>query len=211
MIKSIDLNELNLQFSTDTAYDPSTSSNDATAAFTLPFAFPVDIIALAQNITVGTEGHSFAELVIPKGPSTTNVDTRVISLTFSNVPFALLDGQQGAFQQFLAATETAVNETIQLSGAANTDASTAVGVLSLNDIEFSVSTSIAGLQGLNSKPAMVSSLDVNHGYPDYLLIKVNASLFNPRYVRFFELVRPFLIITIQQYHFRHVHEHKKHK
>jgi len=67
-----------------------------------------------------------------------------------------------------------------LSGIVNTDADTAVGLLSLTGIEFSVDSSIDGLQGLSSKPALVSSLDVNHGYPDYLLIKVNSSLFNPR-------------------------------
>ncbi|THH12496.1 hypothetical protein EW146_g7640 [Bondarzewia mesenterica] len=182
IIKSISLNELNLQFSTDTAYDPLTSSNDATASFSLPFDFPIDITALEQNITIGTGGPSFAGLIIPKVPSTTDVEARVIHLTFSDVPFAVFDGQQGVFQQFLASTEVSENQTMQLSGAANTDAATAVGLLSLTDIEFSVGTSIAGLQGLNSKPPLVTMLDVYHGYSDFLLIKVNTSLFNPRYV-----------------------------
>ncbi|OBZ73242.1 hypothetical protein A0H81_06855 [Grifola frondosa] len=179
IIKSIDLNELDLRFSTDTAYDPSTSSNDATAAFTLPFDFPIDITALEQNITIGTDGQSFAQLIVPKGPSTTDVKERIIHLAFSNVPFAVFDNQHTAFQQFLASTAASANQTMQLSGAANADANTAVGLISLTDITFSVSTSIAGLQGLNTKPTMVSALDVNHGFPDYLLIKATTSLFNP--------------------------------
>jgi hypothetical protein len=180
IIKSIDLDELDLRFSVDTAFDPSTSSNDALAAFTLPFNFPVDITALEQNISVGTGGQPFAELAIPKGPSTTDVDTRIIHLTFEDVPFAVFGDQHDAFEQFLASTATSANQSLQLSGAANTDALTAVGLLSLTDIEFSVSTSIAGLQGLAAKPVqLVTQLDVNHGFPDFLLIKVNATIFNP--------------------------------
>jgi hypothetical protein len=67
-----------------------------------------------------------------------------------------------------------------LSGESDTDVNTGVGLLSLRGLEFSVNTSIAGLQCLTSKATLVTSLDVNHGFPGYLLIKVNSSLFNPR-------------------------------
>ncbi|KAH9083581.1 hypothetical protein EDB83DRAFT_2511885 [Lactarius deliciosus] len=180
VIKSIELNELDLRFTEGTAYDPSTSSNDATAAFTLPFNFPVDIKALGENISVSTGGTPFSELIIPKGPAFTDVQQRIVHLKFSDVPFAGFDDQRGAFQQFLALTTTSTNQTMGLSGKADTDADTAIGLLSLTDIDFSVTTSIAGLQGLSAKPTLVTSLDVNHGFPDYLLIKVNSSLFNPR-------------------------------
>ena len=53
IIKSVSLNELDLRFSESTAFDPSMGSDDTTAAFSLPFNFPVDIVALEQNITVG--------------------------------------------------------------------------------------------------------------------------------------------------------------
>ena len=179
IIKSINLNELDLRFTEATAFAPSTGSDDTTAAFTLPFAFPVDIVALEQNITVGAGGTDFAQLAIPKGPSTTEVEQRIIHLNFSKVPFAVLDGQQSAFEQFLSDTATSKSETMSLKGAADTDASTAVGVLALTDIEFEVQTTIAGLQGLDARPTVVTSLDVNHGFSDYLLIKVNSSLYNP--------------------------------
>ena len=167
-------------FTGGTAYDPATSTNDSTVVFTLPFDLPVDIKALGTNISVSTGGASFAELAIPKEPVTTNVQQRIIHLAFSNVPFAVFGGQYNAFQQFLASTTMSTTETMTLSGKADTDAYTAVGLLSLSGIEFSVNTSIAGLQGLRSKPTLVTSLDVNHGFPDYLLIKANSSLFNPR-------------------------------
>lgn len=183
IIKSISLEQLSLMFTEATAYDPMTGSNLTTAAFTLPFAFPVDITALAQNITTGYDGQSFAELVIPWGPSTTDVQNRIIYLAFSDVPFAVYPDQHETFQNFVAATTLGTSQTLALSGTANADASTAVGVLSLVDMEFSVQSTIAGLQGLKAKPASVANLDVNHGYSDYLLITVDTSLFNPRYVK----------------------------
>ncbi|EPQ57376.1 hypothetical protein GLOTRDRAFT_120580 [Gloeophyllum trabeum ATCC 11539] len=179
IIKSITLNQMTLLFSTDDAYAPTSGSNSTDAAFQIPFGFPIDITALEQNITVGYQGQDFAELVIPKGPSTTNVQTRVIHLGFQNVSFAAFDSQHETFNEFVASTTTSQTQTMRLSGNANTDAETAVGLLSLTGISFAVDTSLAGLQGLSTRPTVVESLDVNHGYPDYLLIKTTASLFNP--------------------------------
>jgi Protein of unknown function (DUF3712) len=149
-------------------------------AFTLPFDLPVDIKALETNISVSAGGASFAELAIPKEPVRTDVQQRIIHLTFSKVPFAVFGGQHSAFQQFLASTTMSTTRSMTLSGEADTDVNTGVGLLSFRGIEFSVNTSIAGLQGLTSKPTLVTSLDVNHGFPEYLLIKANSSLFNPR-------------------------------
>ncbi|KAF8493874.1 hypothetical protein JB92DRAFT_3147206 [Gautieria morchelliformis] len=155
------------------------NSNAATAAFHIPFAFRIDIVALEQNITVTSQGQSFAELVIPKGPSQTVMNTRVIHLTFSDVPFAVFSDKFAVFEQFLMQTTISSSETFELSGTANTDASTAIGTLSLTGINFDVSTTIAGLQGLNTKPAVVSNLEVNHGFSDFPLIKVTTTLTNP--------------------------------
>ncbi|KAF8891683.1 hypothetical protein BD779DRAFT_1661547 [Infundibulicybe gibba] len=151
-----------LRIATSTAFSPSTSSKSTDAAFTLPFAFPIDISALEQTITVGFEGTSFAQLAIPKSPSQTDVENRIIHLTFDHVPFAVFGDQHSVFDQFVAATTVGQEQT-----------------LSLSDIGFSVESSIAGLQGLNTKPVTISNLDVNHGFPDFLLIKVDSSLFNP--------------------------------
>lgn len=167
-------------FTEGTEYNPATSSNDSTVTFTLPFDIPIDIKALETNISVSSGGASFAELAIPKEPVRTDVQQRMIHLTISNVPFAVFGGQHSAFQQFLASTTMSTTESIILSGEADTDANTGVGLLSLRGIKFSVNTSIAGLQGLTSKPTLVTYLDVNHGFPGSLFIKVESSLFNPR-------------------------------
>ena len=180
IIRSITLEEMELLFTEATAYDPISSSNATTATFSLPFAFPVDITSLSQNITVGFDGQSFAELIIPEAPSTTDVQNRIIYLTFSDVPFAVFAAQHSVFDNFVAATTLGNMQTLALSGAANAAASTAVGVLSLTDIQFSVDSTIAGLQGLAAKPASVANLNVYHGYSDYLLITVDTTLYNPR-------------------------------
>lgn len=180
IIKSINLNQLQLLFTEGTAYRPSTSSKSTDAAFTLPFGFPLDISSLEQTLTIGFEGTSFAQLALPRAPSTTDVKNRIIHLTFANIPFAAFDDQHSLFDRFIAATTVGKTETLQLSGSANADAKTAVGLLSLKGIDFAVDSSIEGLQGLNAKPVTVSNLDVNHGFPDSLLIKVDSALFNPR-------------------------------
>jgi len=179
IIKSVALNEMTLLFEEDVAYRPPTSSKSTDAAFQIPFGFPLDIKAVAQNITVSFDGNSIAELVIPEGDAVTDVEQRIIHLTFSDVPFAVFDDQHGAFENFLAATTTGKTQTLGLAGTANTKASTAVGLLSLGGIDFSVQSNIEGLQGLNTKPVTVSNLDVAHGYPDYLLITVDSAIFNP--------------------------------
>ncbi|KZT27986.1 hypothetical protein NEOLEDRAFT_1129882 [Neolentinus lepideus HHB14362 ss-1] len=179
IIKSITLNQMTLLFSDNAAYDPTSGSNSTDAAFQIPFAFPINITSLEQNITVGYHGQNFAELVIPKGPGTTDVETRIIHIAFQSVPFAIFDGQLDTFNQFVASTTTSKTQAMSLSGSANADAETAIGLISLKGISFSVDTSLAGLEGLNAHPTVVESLDVNHGYPDYLLITTTALLFNP--------------------------------
>ncbi|KAG5340679.1 hypothetical protein C0989_000829 [Termitomyces sp. Mn162] len=179
IINTIGLNELQLLFTKDTAYSPSASSQSTDAAFTLPFGFPLDITALEQTLTIGFEGTSFAQLALPKAPSKTDVEKRIIHLTFNNVPFAVFADQHLTFDKFLAATTVGKTETIHLSGSATADAKTAVGLLTLEGIEFSVDSPIDGLQGLNAKPVSVHNVDINHGFPDYLLIEVDSTLFNP--------------------------------
>ncbi|KAF9451269.1 hypothetical protein P691DRAFT_757432 [Macrolepiota fuliginosa MF-IS2] len=179
IIKSITLNQMDLRFTEATAYSPSTSSQSTDAAFTLPFNFPLDITALEQTITLSYQGTSFGQLAIPKGPSSTDVENRIIHLKFENVPLDVSDGAHSTFERFLADTTVGARQVVGLSGIASADASTAVGVLSLTGISFSVDSVIEGLQGLNTRPVTVSNLDVNHGFPDFLLIKVDGTLFNP--------------------------------
>lgn len=113
------------------------------------------------------------------GPSVTDVGNRIIHLHFDDVPLGVFEQNHPTFENFLASTTVGATQTVNLEGTANTKALTAVGLLSLNNIGFSVDSTIAGLQGLATKPVIVKSLDVNHGFTDFLLIKVDGTLFNP--------------------------------
>lgn len=180
LIQSITLNQMQLMFTEDTAYRPASSSNATDAAFALPFGFPVDIIALEQTINVGFDGTNMAELVLPKAATETEVDERIIHIKFDDVPFAVLSGQNSVFDRFVASIATTDRETMRLSGSANGDAKTAVGTLALQGLDFDVESSIGGLQGLNTVPVVISDLDVNRGFPEFLLIKVQSRITNPR-------------------------------
>ncbi|GAA5937070.1 uncharacterized protein JCM15063_000146 [Sporobolomyces koalae] len=186
VINAITINSLTLQFSESNPWGPAFSTDDTVADFSLPFAFPLDITSLASDITAGDSGSSsrskrdqgdFALLSIPQNPAKTDVTARTILLQFQNVPFQSVNN--GLFSSFVTQVTDDQSKTFTLHGAANTVAGTAVGALNLEDIAFSVSTSLLGLQGLNARPATVSDLDVYHGYTDYLQINVNAHLYNP--------------------------------
>ena len=192
IIYSININQMTMLFTDSTAYDPSTSSNSTDAAFRMPFGFPLDIQALQQNLTIGFQGSSIAQLIIPKSPSITDTQKKIIHLEFADVPFDVFSDQHPSFSQFLTSTTVGKQEQIQVSGSANADALTAVGLLSLQDITFAVNTEIPGLQGLAAVPPVISNLDVNHGYSNYLLIKVDSALLNPRHVGHFSS-RPVLM------------------
>ena len=145
VIKSITLNDMSLVFSDDKPFAPLTSSTDTSATFGLPFAFPLDIVALQETITIGFKGTNMATLALPKGAAVTNVETRTLKTTFSNVPFAVIAGQEAVFQDFLKGATTSASQTFHMSGSANTDAQTAIGLLSISDIPFSLDTTIAGV------------------------------------------------------------------
>lgn len=81
-----------------------------------------------------------------------------------------------------------------LHGNATTTTSTAIGILNLQSIPFSVTSTLLGLQGLNARPAIVSNLDVYHGYPDYL--QINGSYLSLSFLLLFLAVGSFTRIEI---------------
>lgn len=101
-------------------------------------------------------------------PSITDVVARTLLLTFENVPFTSSD--DSVFSSYLRDVTNSASKSFGLHGSATTVTSTAIGNLLLSDIGFSVDTNLLGLQGLNAKPAVVSNLDVYHGYSNYLQI-----------------------------------------
>lgn len=180
VIRVVSINQLSLFFTTATAWNPSTSSSQTTANFYLPFAFPVDITSTGGPFIANYNNQDAAVLNIPlDSRATTNVEARILTLIFNNVPFQVYDNAHPTFSQFLADTTARNQVTFNLHGSTTAKASTAAGVVTISDIPFNLDTNILGLQNLNAKPAIVSDLDVARGFPTYLLITVNVALYNP--------------------------------
>ncbi|KAI9459106.1 hypothetical protein F5148DRAFT_1219463, partial [Russula earlei] len=112
----------------------------------LPFGFDMDIKALEQNISVSSGGAPFAELVVPKGAITTDVQQRIIYITFSKSH----SSSSWLRRQFPLCNLSRPTRPLP------------------------------DCRGSFRGPPLVISLDVNRGFPDYLLIKVNSTLYNPR-------------------------------
>ena len=157
IINAITIPSLTLQFSESDPWNPAFTTTTTSAAFSLPFAFPVDITNLASQIYAADGGAGatkrlakradgdFALLDIPGIPVKTDVTARTIQLAFNGVPFASVDN--GAFSNFLVDVTDNESKTFTLHGAADTVAGTAIGALNLEDISFSVQTTLLGLQG----------------------------------------------------------------
>lgn len=144
IIKAVNLNDLQLTFTPDTAFNPSASSRATTANFGLPFKFPIDIVEIEQTIDVSFNGQDLARLNIPRGPSNTDVAQRIIHINFNNIPFAVFGDKHSQFSDFLKAATINNEVQVTLSGTASAQAKTAVGTIGLSGIQFNVPSKLNG-------------------------------------------------------------------
>lgn len=179
VLRLVSLNQLSLFFTEPTAWDPVASTTNTTANFFLPFAFPLDITQVGGNFIANYQNKDTALFRIPQGPSETEVQSRFLTIRFSNVPLAVYDDAHSAFSNFIADTTRQEVSTFRLRGSATSIANTAAGPVTISDIPFDLNTNLLGLQNLNARPAVVSDLDVAQGFPSYLKITVMVELFNP--------------------------------
>ncbi|UZJ55969.1 hypothetical protein CBS101457_005289 [Exobasidium rhododendri] len=179
VIRLISLNQLSLFFTVPTAYAPQSDSSNTTANFFLPFGFPLDISSINGPFTINYNDADVGVLNIPASPATTDVEARILTLMFTNVPLAVLNNAHQLFSTFVADFTKGTQVTLNLHGTASAVANTAAGTLNIADIPFNLDTNLLGLQNLDAQPALVSNLDVVHGYPTYLMITVDTALYNP--------------------------------
>ncbi|WFD30560.1 hypothetical protein MSPP1_001581 [Malassezia sp. CBS 17886] len=182
VLKAVTLNQLSLFFNKDDQWNPKTFSSDTEAPFFLPFAFPLDIQHAGGTFIQRYLSSDNAVLDVPMSPATTDVQKRIMTLKFANVPFAVKPDKQKIFSQFLADTTADKNVTFGLHGNANAVANTAAGAVTISDIPFDLNTTLAGLQNLGVRPVVSSDLDVKRGTKDYLEITLIASMVNPSHL-----------------------------
>ena len=78
-------------------------------------------------------------------PATTDVQQRVMTVRFNNVPMQAYGGKHSQFSGFLADTTAQKSISFQLHGNANSVARTAAGVVTITDIPFGVTTSLEAI------------------------------------------------------------------
>ncbi|KAJ1921653.1 hypothetical protein IWQ60_006693 [Tieghemiomyces parasiticus] len=182
IIKSITLGDLDLDFSgDDPAYAPRFTADSVVAGISLPFDFSLDVKHLAQAINMTAGNATVAALRIADAPLSKDANNRTDQLVFDIPTTALSVPSQAhpAFDQFVRAIAMGGNMTFGMNGGVNITAQTPAGTLNLTQVPFNVNSSLAGMQGLASRPVIIESLDVVGGTADALLLSIAAAIDNP--------------------------------
>ncbi|KAE8229507.1 hypothetical protein CF326_g5523 [Tilletia indica] len=179
VISGITLNQFSLFFTEPTTWAPETASSLITAGFFLPFAFPIDITSVGGRFVDNYLNTDVGVLNIPQTRTNTDVSSRTITLAYDDIPLVVPDNAHSQFSQFIADATRQARIDFRLNGIATATASTAAGPVTITDLDFNVASSLAGVENLNARPAEVTNLDVARGFPDYLLLSLTTTLYNP--------------------------------
>ncbi|CAI2185331.1 8211_t:CDS:2 [Funneliformis geosporum] len=182
-ISSVDINTLDLQFNTENQYTPLASSSSLTAGFSIPFGFPLEMKQISQEITMFDGDKELASLGSPFTAAKGDSKSGKIETSFAPTPFKVANGAENTFDDFSKRLTLESRVNIKMKGVANSIAKTPVGDVEINGIEFEVQSTLAGIQGLKTKPAVVNSLVVTGGTTEHMLIELSVALFNPSNVK----------------------------
>ncbi|RGB35271.1 hypothetical protein C1646_123339 [Rhizophagus diaphanus] len=183
IISSVDINALDLQFNNENPYIPMASSSSLTAGFSIPFGFPLEMKQISQQITMFDGDKELASLGSPFTAATGDSKSGKIETSFAPTPFKVAKGSEELFDDFSKRLTLEKSVSLKMKGVANSIAKTPVGEVEIQGIEFEVQTTLPGIQGLKTKPAVVNSLVVTGGTAENMLIKLSVTLFNPSNVK----------------------------
>ncbi|KAF9926523.1 hypothetical protein FBU30_003926 [Linnemannia zychae] len=178
IITGITLKTMTLDFTGSDPYSVMTSSDNIEANYHIPFAFPLNIVQVAEDMNIQLPlGNSVAALKLPMGPAQT-ISPGLLKTGYSNQPLNVLDGEHEVFNQFSKILTTGPGVQFYLVGTADTVAETAAGSITIPGVAVSVQSTMAGMN-LNAQPAAITNITVTGGTPNYLIIKQNVVLQNP--------------------------------
>ncbi|KAG9304814.1 hypothetical protein G9A89_016844 [Geosiphon pyriformis] len=183
VINSVDLKSMDLAFSSKNPYSPVASSESLQASFKIPFGFHLNMKKISQDITVYGGSTAMATLSIPYVDAIGDSAVGKIDSSIPATSFSVIQGAESAFNEFSKHLTTDSSVVMTMKGTASSIASTSIGDVEIKGIKFTIDTSLQGLQGLQSKPAIVNSLSVIGGTRDYMIIKLSVTLFNPSNVK----------------------------
>ncbi|GAN02932.1 hypothetical protein MAM1_0031d02382 [Mucor ambiguus] len=175
---------LDLKFDPAAPYSPIVNAPAVTANFQLPFGFSLNISEVSQNITLainttGAQTESFAVIQTPFSPAVSNQQNGTIIFPLNSTAIAGIPGKESFYNQYTYALTASDNYTFMVSGIATTKTNTPIGPIVLTGINFTVPTTLKGLQFLNSTATVINSLDVTGGTEAGLALAINVTMDNP--------------------------------
>ncbi|KAG9069218.1 hypothetical protein KI688_010115 [Linnemannia hyalina] len=178
IITGITLKTMTLDFTGSDPYSVMTSSDNIEANYHIPFAFPLSITQVAEDMSIQLPlGNAVANLKLPMGPSQT-ISPGLLKTAYTNQPLNVISSQHEVFNQFSKILTTGPGVQFYLVGTADTVAETAAGAITIPGVAVSVQSTMIGMN-LNAQPAAITNISVAGGTPDYLVIKQNVVLQNP--------------------------------
>ncbi|CAM0140292.1 hypothetical protein VKS41_005895 [Umbelopsis sp. WA50703] len=180
IITGVTMGNLDLVFTNATAYSPSTSAPNVTANFVMPFGFSLNITEVTQNITLGTNATGpIASLNSGYVQSHSNQSLGLMTFALNNAPLTVLPGKEADFNDFNANLTRMGLFNFTVAGNASIAAGTPIGTVRLTNIPFNTTTSLTGLQNLNTSQTVINSIDVTGGTASGLNLAISVGMNNP--------------------------------
>ncbi|KAF8929564.1 hypothetical protein EDD21DRAFT_382808 [Dissophora ornata] len=178
IITGITLKTMTLDFTGSNPYSIMTSSDDIEATFHIPFAFPLSITQVSEDINIQMpQGNNVANLKLPIAPAQT-LSAGLLKTAYQNESLNVYDGAHDIFNAFSKVLTTGAGVQFYLNGTADTVASTAAGLVTIPGVAVSVSSTLVGMN-LNAGGAQIANITINGGTPEALEIHQNVILQNP--------------------------------
>ncbi|RKP34667.1 hypothetical protein BJ085DRAFT_32890, partial [Dimargaris cristalligena] len=168
IINDIHIEDMDLDFTPETAYAPRMSSQRVDTGVRLPFNFTLDIQGVSQSLNITGANNTIASINVKDAPILENKVSSDGLLVFSipETDLTVVDGMDSIFDKFVQNILLSKDADLGISGAAEIRANTPVGNLTLTNVPFNVNSTLVGMQGLTSSPLVIEGLDVTDGKPD---------------------------------------------
>ncbi|SCV70806.1 BQ2448_3568 [Microbotryum intermedium] len=183
IISSITLQDLTVRITEqDEAYNVPSRNNETDVIYKNPFGFSLIAKQAGGSFLINWQGVQTALLTLPVADAV-SVETSTgqpanLVIDFKQDRF-IKSLDDASFRSFFDAVTNTASVTFGLNGAANVTAGTNAGDIPITGIPFNVQTSLRGIESLNARPTVVSDVVVYQGFPTYLQINADASLYNP--------------------------------
>ncbi|RKP08371.1 hypothetical protein THASP1DRAFT_23623 [Thamnocephalis sphaerospora] len=179
LIQSLELGSMDMRFTEQTAWSPSTSAPNVVARFRMPFGFPMEMKQVAQEITVYDGGNGIARLSVPLSPAKGSSASGQMSTALTNVPMNVVPGQNAQFSRFLRDVTVSASKAVTMRGTVSVVAGSAIGDIKLDGVKLDQPVTLQGLRGLSTGPVIMSDVRVTGGTSTALIISLTTTLTNP--------------------------------